>query len=1263
MTINRLTLTSALLIGVAQITLVPVLSAECSVKGIDCLPPSPEYCDKDSTDRVCGPLRDASAVEINRLEPNLEKAPVPENLDGFRVSIDGAPTDATVAPHVADQMRAADVAAPALKVGAAADLPTKTLIQADTLHVEPMLSVVTSRPYVAPGDTIKFFTHSNYARFTDRAEILIYRSDDSRDAAPHTRLTVKIGETALFTPSLGEEGNYRFVLRVYAPSGRWDETLLQNLRVTRAKEGSDKDERTGPLFENQRIVSNIRVKGATVRVSGTDVPQGATVDLFGAAVPVSSDGKFVAEQIVPEGVNKVTYTVRAADGTESKIVRPVEIKKADRFFVAIGDITAGHRGINNDAAYAELQGTGKDIDTRNDYVDGRFAFYYKGKLNDRYKVTASADTGEQPLKDLFNQFGDKDPRSLLRRLDPDRHYPVYGDDSTTTEDAPTYGRFYFRVEDQNSELMWGNFQTNLAGSELVQFSRGLYGGKLGWRSEGMTSFGEKKTDVTGFAADPGTIGTREEYQSTGGSLYYLRRQDVVQGSERVFVETRDRDSGLVLERRELVPARDYEVNYLQGRLLLRQSLPITAETSQFVRGASLRGNPVFIVMNYEYSPGLTALKTFTVGGRASQWFGDHVRLGGTAYSQGQDQAKQDLYGGDITLRYKPGTYVKGEFAKSSGAGDATTVSGSGGYEFFSVAAAGGKADAYTVEAAADLAELGRGRGRVAAYWRQRGAGFSGPGQLTGAQGVEQFGGNFDIALGSSTALVGKADIVNTNLADRKALEAGVSHDFGSGLFAKAGVRSDSRDAGFLTASPTLNENGSRTDGAITIGYRSNGHVPKRGTPEALFDIEREREVSGNTAQPGAGDSTRSRPWSVYGFGQSTLDSGGNRKDNDRYGVGGDVQLDQRTRMSAEVSDGKLGSAIDIGGEYIFSERGSLNLSYALAAENPDSFTTGRLGRLTATTRYRFTDSMSVFGEGRYDHGSGPTGLTQAYGVDFAPAESWRFGIRYERGDLSDALTGDIKRDAFGANVDYTGKLTRWSTALEYRDDKGNIIGNRSTWAVRNTLTVTPNDSWRVFGKANMAFSHGPNSNQALNANYYEFVAATAFRPVTHDRLNLLAKYTYLYDLPTGGLTGVANSGQLSGRGQSIDFAQRNHVLAIDGTYQINRWLSLGGKYAFRTGQLRPSRDESAQWFSSTANFWAVRADVRVIKEWDAMAEVRKLSISQAKDSRLGALVGVYRHLGENFKVGVGYNFTDYSDDLTDLSYNEKGVFFNVIAKF
>jgi hypothetical protein len=45
------------------------------------------------------------------------------------------------------------------------------------------------------------------------------------------------------------------------------------------------------------------------------------------------------------------------------------------------------------------------------------------------------------------------------------------------------------------------------------------------------------------------------------------------------------------------------------------------------------------------------------------------------------------------------------------------------------------------------------------------------------------------------------------------------------------------------------------------------------------------------------------------------------------------------------------------------------------------------------------------------------------------------------------------------------------------------------------------------------------------------------------------------------------------------------------------------------------------------------------------------------------LVALYRHIGGHVKLGAGYNFTDYSDDLTDLSYRSRGPFLNVLGTF
>jgi hypothetical protein len=73
--------------------------------------------------------------------------------------------------------------------------------------------------------------------------------------------------------------------------------------------------------------------------------------------------------------------------------------------------------------------------------------------------------------------------------------------------------------------------------------------------------------------------------------------------------------------------------------------------------------------------------------------------------------------------------------------------------------------------------------------------------------------------------------------------------------------------------------------------------------------------------------------------------------------------------------------------------------------------------------------------------------------------------------------------------------------------------------------------------------------------------------------------------------------------------------------------------------------------------------VHVVKNWDILAEARLLRMQEAGTTDFGAVGAVYRHFGDNFKVGVGYNFGRFSDDLRDLTLDDQGFFLNAIGKF
>jgi hypothetical protein len=42
---------------------------------------------------------------------------------------------------------------------------------------------------------------------------------------------------------------------------------------------------------------------------------------------------------------------------------------------------------------------------------------------------------------------------------------------------------------------------------------------------------------------------------------------------------------------------------------------------------------------------------------------------------------------------------------------------------------------------------------------------------------------------------------------------------------------------------------------------------------------------------------------------------------------------------------------------------------------------------------------------------------------------------------------------------------------------------------------------------------------------------------------------------------------------------------------------------------------------------------------------------------------LYRHVTNHIKAGVGYNFSDFSDDLTQLDYRYQGLCVNLVGKY
>ena len=400
----------------------------------------------------------------------------------------------------------------------------------------------------------------------------------------------------------------------------------------------------------------------------------------------------------------------------------------------------------------------------------------------------------------------------------------------------------------------------------------------------------------------------------------------------------------------------------------------------------------------------------------------------------------------------------------------------------------------------------------------------------------------------------------------------------------------------------------------------------------------------------------SASWRAYGFAQDTVASSGGREDNGRLGLGGSYRPTKRFKVDAEVSDGDFGLGGRVGTSFLHSERSSVYLNYALENERGDDGQRLRRGNLVSGAKTRLSDSSSVYLEERYQDRGTLTGLTHSTGIQLVPREHWNVGANTEVGTLRDALTGaETDRKAGGIRLGYGAKATQWSSAVEYRRDEAEQLDltqtERTAWLFRNNVKFSLTPDWRIIGKLNHSFSES-SQGEFFDGGYTEAVVGYAYRPVLSDRLSGLAKYTYFYNVPTAGQVTLQNT--------AAEFIQKSHIGAIDLTYDLTADWSIGGKYAYRLGQVSLNREQPT-FFDNTAQLVVLRADWRFRKGWESVVEGRLLDLPDVNQRRGGALVGIYRYIGKNLKVGAGYNFTDFSDDLTDLSYRHQGAFVNVIG--
>jgi len=645
---------------------------------------------------------------------------------------------------------------------------------------------------------------------------------------------------------------------------------------------------------------------------------------------------------------------------------------------------------------------------------------------------------------------------------------------------------------------------------------------------------------------------------------------------------------------------------------LSRPLSSTIDSGTVVTGSDPE---LVLVAQYEYTPVAGDVDGYAFGGRGEFWATEQLRFGLSGTVDQSGIADHSVIGVDALWRLNDDTYISAEFARSEGPGFNSLFSSDGGLVFDTGAVATGSGEAIKLDARVGLADLGvAADGSIGGYFERRTEGFSTLDyQVLAATGDETLWGIY-------------ADVTpNENL--RYSIYVDSYENTAGDVDRTIGAEAEF----------ALNE---RT--SLTLGLES-------------VDIDDASEVGTRTDVAARLDYAINENLGVYAFGQNTVAVSGLAR-NDRFGLGASYDLENGWSFSGEVSDGTDGQ-----GARIMAQRddgaGNTNyLGYELDAGRELDGTTlvGRdRGRYIMGGTREVSDEVTIFGENTYDAFGRYRSFTSAYGLTYTPSDIWSTTVAFELGTVDDDFDNDFERTALSFGVRRQTEDLTVSGRLEYRVEGGLRSGSPLN---SETLIVAANANYTISPDARFVFglnaaNTDTDESSILDGEFAELSFGYAYRPVENDRLNVLARYRYLHDLYGQRVDDLDEDGP----------RQRSHVISVDASYDLNQNWTLGGKFGYRNSET--SADEASPFEQNDAVLSAVSLRYHMVHEWDALLEVRNFQTIQGGTSETALLAAAYRHMGNNLKVGVGYNFGSFSDDLTDLTYDNEGVFLNIIAKY
>ena len=1161
----------------------------------------------------------------------------------------------------------------------------------------------------------------------------------------------------LYKKSINDYKSIKYRLKVFDSKGHYAITKIQHIKLLSSSE----------VVNSNTLLTNFEEKTWVERMKGLNHIEKIHFGLKGGVI------KIFAENLPPNGhfaVGSYVYPIGLSDKTEitryvpaartlqipislwdsngegiGETILEAFIEKDYFFMIALADLTIGQNGGSVQDTQAIEALTGEENFNGSIYNEARIAFYLKGKIKGKYLLTMQMDTGEDKISNIFKDIGRKESDKLFKRIDPDRYYPIYGDSSSITRDVDTQGKFYVKVEWDNSEVTWGNFNTGISGSELASYNRGLYGFNSDIRSNATTKYGDQFYQLNIFASTSETKAAHDEFLGTGSSLYYLNNQDVVLGSAKIAVEVREQDSNRIRERIVLDEGRDYNIDEFQGRITLQRPLRPTAgrQILSIVRDQPLDGDKVYLVIDYEYVPALTEdlSDNVTAGIRAKTWLSNNIGVGATHISEDRTANNFKKTAADLTLKFGSSSNFNAEYATSEAGQDIdystsddggltfatsnfnnnnvdfTLMAGGSGYDngvhenqilrqveldtegSYKITENGGYAFATVVVVAGKVTEvrdINFSRFRTNARMHLFSTSVT---NLPSETDMHIITSN-NITSGSALVLNGSvavSDIFGDNFNGRfngwyRSIEDNydtITYNNDNQQNVNLGVEGTTKLGKNLTTSFRATQDTQVTDLTTTnqrLGANIKYNVTDRFSlaTEYVFDNNAiNNENTNQKATAGARLSLKaSNNLHINATTQQVLDASGSAVDQvgkAQSGLGLDYKITKSISIKGEYFEGDNGSGYRFGGGYSGK---NVNITTGYDGENLDDIGAGAAyefnlnpnntfyvnydtesidtenNQYTLGHRSKLTKKLEIYQEHRFKNTANSVDSGQSYGLNYNAADQWKvsFDTYLGNNNVQGKTQKEVNSNSLGSKYSKNG--LEIINKIELRTEIDSVSNKRVQLHTANHFRVNLNDSLKMRGKIDYSNSEDQTSVDSPTitlARFGEIDIGVAYRPVNHDIFNMLLVYSYQYDLDPQQSFQVGNI-----EGSFLD--EKSHILSFDALYELTSRIQLGGKLAYKQSEV--SLNRSFNQSTSIGTTLAIgKLRYRIYKKWRVLLEYRTLSVSEAQDSRNGLLTAVEYHINNNFLVGLGFNSTQFNDDLTRQDFTSDGWFFSMVGKY